>query len=321
MMARLAVLVFCVILAACAPVTAPLGPENATPTVADDSFATHDGLTLPLRHWDAARPRAVILALHGMNDYANAFAMPAPYWAEHGITTYAYDQRGFGRAPSVGLWAGEAAMDRDLVDCVAALRVRHPDLPLFVLGESMGGAVVLTALASDRPPRADGIILVSPAVWSRSDMPFYYRAALWLTAHTMPGLTLTGKGLKIWPSDNIPMLRKFSRDPLVIKATRVDAVWGLANLMDDARQAAGKLNDPPPILFLHGAKDQVIPPAAAEAAVEAIKARDPGKLEEHVSPNGYHMLLRDLDGSEVWKNVVTWIDARTPPATASPSPH
>jgi acylglycerol lipase len=35
------------------------------------------------------------------------------------------------------------------------------------------------------------------------------------------------------------MLRKFSRDPLVIKATRTDAIWGLANLMDDARVAAG----------------------------------------------------------------------------------
>ena len=305
-MARLAVILFCVILAGCAPVTAPLGLSETAPAVSDDTFTARDGVALPLRHWDAAAPRAVIVALHGMNDYSNAFAMPAPYWAEHGITTYAYDQRGFGRAPHTGLWAGEAALDRDLSDCFAAIRARPPGLPLFVLGESMGGAVVLTAFASAMPPRADGIILVSPAVWSRADMPFHYRAALWLTAHTVPWLTLTGKGLKIWPSDNIEMLRKFSRDPLVIKQTRTDAVWGLVNMMDDARLAAGRLAAPPPVLVLHGAKDQVIPPAAAAAAVKALGP----VAEDHLYPNGYHMLLRDLRGADVWNDVVTWIDRR-----------
>ena len=60
---------------------------------------TRDGLHLPLREWDAKNPKAVIVALHGMSDYSEAFEMPAPWWAEHGITTIAYDQRGFGRAP------------------------------------------------------------------------------------------------------------------------------------------------------------------------------------------------------------------------------
>jgi alpha-beta hydrolase superfamily lysophospholipase len=316
-MARLAVLLVCVILAACAPVTAPGGLENVAPAVSDEFFTTHDGLALPLRHWDAKRPRAVIVALHGMNDYSNAFAMPAPYWAEQGITTYAYDQRGFGKAPSRGLWAGEAALDRDLADCLEAIRVRHPGLPVFALGESMGGAVVLTAFAGPRPPRADGVILVAPAVWSRSDMPIYYRMALWFSAHVLPGYTVTGRGVvHIWPSDNIEMLRAFSRDPLVIKATRPDVIWGLTNLMDDAREAAGKLKDPPPILMLRGDKDQVIPPASAAEAAKAL-ARAP-RFEQHVYPNGYHMLLRDLVGPVYWKDVVIWIDQQL---KASPSPH
>ena len=82
-----------------------------------------------------------------------------------------------------------------------------PALPVYALGESMGGAVVLSALASDDPPEVDGVILVAPAVWSRDDMPLSYRAALWLSAHTLPWLHVSGEGLKIWPSDNIPMLR------------------------------------------------------------------------------------------------------------------
>jgi alpha-beta hydrolase superfamily lysophospholipase len=306
-MARLAAILLCVIVAACAPVTAPHGLSDSTVELSNTDFTTRDGFVLPVRHWDAPTPRAVIVALHGMNDYSNAFAMPAPYWAEHGITTYAYDQRGFGSAPNKGLWAGEAALTGDLADCVAAVRARNPGVPLFVLGESMGGAVVLTAYASPHPPQADGIILVSPAVWSRADMPFHYRAALWLTAHLMPGLTVSGRGVvKIWPSDNIEMLRKYSRDPLVIKETRADAVWGLANLMDDARAATSTLAAPPPILLLHGEKDQVIPPASAAAAVKALGP----KAEERLYPKGYHMLLRDLEGPAVWKDVVTWIDGR-----------
>jgi alpha-beta hydrolase superfamily lysophospholipase len=63
---------------------------------------------------EAIEPWAVIVALHGMNDYAEAFVLPAPYWAAHGITTYAYDQRGFGRTPSRGVWGGVGLMTEDL---------------------------------------------------------------------------------------------------------------------------------------------------------------------------------------------------------------
>ncbi len=311
-MARLAVLLVCVILAACAPVRAPLGLEHVTPMIGTDSFVTRDGLRLPLRHWDAEHPHAVILALHGMSDYSNAFDMPAAWWAEQGITTYAYDQRSFGRSPNPGIWPGGDALRADLADGVDALRARHPGLPLFVLGESMGGAVVLTAMADGKLPKVDGVILVAPAVWSRADMPFYYNAALWLTAHTVPWMTLTGKGLKIWPSDNIEMLRKLSRDPLFQKKTRADAVWGLVNLMDDARQAPEHLKETPPILFLYGANDQIIPRAPTEAVVKELD----GRAEVHLYPKGYHMLLRDLDGPGIWKDVAAWIDKRSA-ATAS----
>ena len=295
-----------VALGACAPVTAPLGLANDTPALDGDTFLTRDGLRLPLRHWDGEHPRAVIVALHGMSDYSNAFDMPAEWWASQGITTYAYDQRGFGKAPHIGIWPGGEALRADLADCVEAVRARNPGVPVFALGESMGGAVVLSALAGARPPRVDGVVLVAPAVWSRADMPIPYPVTLWLTAHMVPGLKLSGKGLKIWPSDNIEMLRKLSRDPLFQKKTRADAVWGLVDLMDAARKAPDRLGATPPILFLYGAKDQIIPRAPTEAVAKELG----GRAEVHEYPDGYHMLLRDLDGPGIWKDVVTWIEAR-----------
>jgi alpha-beta hydrolase superfamily lysophospholipase len=288
--------------ASCSPVVAPKGLENDSPAILSDAFLTRDGLRLPLRHWDAKDSRIVVVALHGMSDYSNAFDMPATWWATEGITTYAYDQRGFGRAPNGGLWAGGDALRADLDDFLDAARVKFPGKPVLVLGESMGGAVVLSALASARPPNADGVVLVAPAVWSRSDMPLSYRAALWVAAHALPAMTVTGRGLKIWPSDNIEMLRKLARDPLFQHKTRSDAVYGLTNLMDEARQAPGRLNDPPPILFLYGKNDQVIPRKPTEATVAELGDR----AEVHRYDKGYHMLLRDLDRQIVWDDVVSW---------------
>jgi acylglycerol lipase len=53
----------------------------------------------------------------------------------------------------------------------------------------MGGAVAMTAFASDAP-KADGLILIAPAVWSRSEMPLLYRVLLWTVAHTVRSMSL-----------------------------------------------------------------------------------------------------------------------------------
>lgn len=257
--------------------------------------------------WGPAHPSAVIVALHGMGDYSNFIALPAAYWATQGVATIAYDQRGFGASDHPGLWAGSDTMRADFEDALAAARARYPGVPVFALGESMGGAVVLSDLATPAPPKPDGVILVAPAVWSRSDMPLSYRVVLWLTAHTMPGLTVSGRGVvHIWPSDNIAMLRAYARDPLVQKATRADAVWGLAMLMDEGRHAPEHLGATPPILFLYGKQDQVIPAAPTEAVRDALGPR----AEVHRYDRGYHMLLRDLDGPIVWDDVLDWVGRR-----------
>jgi len=285
-------------------VLAPRGIADDTPALAGNYLLAHDGEKLPLRVWGPANPSAVIVALHGMGDYSNFIALPAATWATQGIATIAYDQRGFGAADHPGLWAGSDAMRADFEDAVAAARARYPGVPVYALGESMGGAVVLSDLAGPHPPALDGVILVAPAVWSRSDMPLSYRIVLWLTAHTLPGLTVSGRGVvHIWPSDNIPMLRAYARDPLVQKVTRADAVWGLATLMDEGRHAPEHLGATPPILLLYGKRDQVIPAAPTEAVVAALGPRAQVRLYDR----GYHMLLRDLDGPVVWDDVLDWV--------------
>ena len=316
---RLISLYFALLLLGCTSVTAPGGGESVLPTLADKYFTTRDGLKLPMREWEAeAKPRAVILALHGMSDYSNAFDGPARQWAQSGITTLAFDQRGFGAGPNPGLWAGNDTMRGDLTDFVAAARARYPGVPLFALGESMGGAVLLSALAQPNPPAVSGVILVAPAVWSRSDMPLLYRIALFFAAHVTPGMILSNSAashvVTIVPSDNIEMLRALGRDPLFQKQTRSDALFGLATLMDDARAAPTRLSvSPPPILLLTGMKDMIIPRGSTDGVIADLGPHvDVRRYDE-----GYHMLLRDLEGPKVNQDIAGWILARVP--TAQPN--
>jgi alpha-beta hydrolase superfamily lysophospholipase len=299
--AQLLIAALAVFLAGCAPQLAARGTESRAPVLTDDHFVTRDGLSLFVQQWRAENPKAILVALHGMNDYSHAFALPAPYWAEQGITTLAYDQRGFGRSPHTGLWPGDDVLRQDLHDFVDAAHKRYPGLPVYVLGESMGGAVAMTAFASADPPAAQGLILVAPAVWGSDTMPFTYRTTLWLGAHTLPWYTLTGSGLNIWPSDNLQVLRENARDPLFIKGTRIDAIYGLVHLMSEADAAADKLNRTP-LLFLYGGKDQIIPADATHYVLERISQDG---VKEY--PDGYHMLLRDLKAAPRWADIARWI--------------
>ena len=298
--------------AACAPYRQLPGPAIANPRLSDDHLILADGLQLPLRVWPPdGQPKAVVLALHGFNDYSNAFDDPGRFWARHGIITYAYDQRGFGAAANPGLWAGTAAYVEDLRQAARVLRERHPGLPFYLLGESMGGAVVMVAMAGDRPPATDGVILVAPAVWGRDFMPFYQTIPLWFAAHTVPWMHLTGEGLEIRPSDNIAMLRKLSADPLVIKRTRVDAIHGLVNLMDAAQAAAPALAARS--LILYGVKDEVVPDNPTFAMIKRLPEFEPPRHRLALYPKGYHMLLRDLQGETVMTDVLAWLQTPNRP--------
>jgi alpha-beta hydrolase superfamily lysophospholipase len=284
-----------------------MGPATETPRVNGDGLIAADGAVLPLKVWrPEGRPKAAILGVHGFNDYANAFALPAAWWAERGIATYAFDQRGFGAAPNRGYWAGTATMVADLRAAAAAVKARNPGVPLWIVGDSMGGAVAMVALA-DRPvDGVDGTVLAAPAVWGRSYMNPLQRGLLWFFARTIPWYPLTGQGLNRKPSDNIEMLKALSRDPKVIRETRIDTIEGLVDLMDAALEAAAKL-DGAPVLMLYGRNDEIVPESPVLAAMRRMPRN--GRNRAAFYPRGYHMLLRDLEGETVWRDIAAFMAA------------
>ena len=291
-----------ILLTACTPKTVPPGEATQEPRIAADALVMPDGARLPLESWlPDGDPEAVLIGLHGFNDYAHAFAMPGRWFAQHGMALYAYDQRGFGRTDHTGLWPGIDALVGDLRTAVRLIRDRHPDTPVYLLGASMGGAVILAADGRGGLAGVDGAVLAAPAVWAISEMPFYQRWALWLTVHTVPWMSLSGAGLDRLPSDNIPMLRRFGKDPLVISDTRIDAVYGLTRLMGEALAAGEALKVP--TLALYGRRDEIVPPGPTEK----LWRRLPEAHTRALYDTGWHMILRDLHAPTVWADIRAWI--------------
>ncbi len=302
-------------LPACAhPVTVgalqPASPVEPAFLPDEDVFVTSDGSRLGLTVWPAAGdedPDYVVVGVHGMSDYAGAFHMAAPYWAARGVTTYAYDQRGFGRSPNKGLWPEEELMRADLRTAVDVARKRHPDAVITVVGISMGASVAMTAFGSDDPPKADRLILSGPGLRGWGAINPLYRVSLLASAYANPGwIVVPPAGLiKIEPSDNNAMLRRTWSDPHMTYENRIDQVYGLVTLMENAHWAAARLPKGLPILASYGARDIVIPQNGVERTAKLL----PPNVRTVYYKNGYHMLERDLQAEKVHADYLAFMKA------------
>ncbi len=291
------------VLCSCAPVIHPLTQVNQSPALTEKEFIAHDGVTLPVKAWLSQQPtRAIMIGVHGFNDYHNAFALPGSFLAEQGITFYSYDQRGFGATLHRGLWPGKDRLQFDLYHFISTVAKRHPDIPIYLLGDSMGAAVVIATLARFPDLKIAGSILNAPAIWGGETMNVAYRLTLWLMSHTIPGYKVTGEGLAVQVSDNIPLLRKMSKDENLIRETRFDSLYGLVRIMDEAFTVAPQLSRR--ILILYGKKDEVIPLHSVCSLITRLRT----PLDFHFYSQGYHLLLRDLQAHEVWQDIIDWIN-------------
>jgi len=264
-------------------------------------------------------PDVVIVAVHGMNDYAGTFKSAGAWWASQGAAVYAYDQRGFGRSPGWMVWPQHDVMRRDLDTAVAIARERHPHAKIAVVGESMGGAMAITAFAEDDPPDADALVLSAPGLRGWQTLPWLYGASLWVSSHVRPDwVVVPPEGVRVTTTDNIPKLREMWANPLVQKSNRIDSVYSVVSIMEEADDRIVKLPASVPTLFLYGAKDEVILPDGVQRAAEKM----PAHIRTAYYANGYHMLMNDLQAETVWRDILAF--ARQPgnqlPSGAPPLP-
>lgn len=302
-------LLLALLLSACAVI--PYGIPRASPghpIVTSGYFDLPDGAKLPYRLYPAAGPaRAVVLALHGYTDSRDGWIMLSKVLNAHGITVYAPDQSGFGATANRGQWPGTDTLVDEARDMAMLLRRRYPDTKLFVMGESMGGAVGILLGARPDPPPVDGYILSAPAVWGGKALSPALRAAMHIAALAVPYKRVTGGSIHIMASDNIQALIAFGEDPLTLRAPQINNVAGLVRLMGQAQDACARFDQP--ALFLYGGHDELIPQEAMRDCWQALPeaALDSGKIILGFYPPDYHLITRDLERATPDADIVSYI--------------
>src|ERR1700733_2773518 len=207
-------------------------------------YSASDGADIPYRLWRAREPRAAVLLLHGAFDYSAAFDEIGPKLARRGFTPFAIDQRGFGATASRGHWVSADRMAADAVEIAGFLMNRMPEpLPLFMLGESMGGAVAIQAASGHAIPHLHGLVLASPGALASA---FRQRLLGWLTAaaRALAGdAELVFERISGWDLTPAAAIRLIG-DPLVMRRVRPDLLSGMADLAFTSLQQAKKVSQP-----------------------------------------------------------------------------
>lgn len=278
---------------------------SSSPT-ATGSITTSDGTRLFTQRWQADAARAAVLLVHGYAEHSGRYAHVARYLQARGTSVYTYDQRGFGR--SDGRRALVTSFDRLLDDLQRVIdRTRRhlsDDVPLFLMGHSMGGAVC-ALYAIERTQAFQGLILSSPAVEVDDDIAPVLRHLAGVIGRLAPTLPTIRT-----PDDAI------SRDPAVIAAAEADplnyhgrvlAGTGAAFLRAAQRIQTHMAAIALPLLVFHGTADKLTDPGASRMLYE--QARSPDKTL-NLYDGLYHETLNEPEKEQVLADIVDWLDAR-----------
>ncbi|PPR43208.1 MAG: hypothetical protein CFH30_00278 [Alphaproteobacteria bacterium MarineAlpha8_Bin1] len=254
----------------------------------------------------------IILAIHGYNDYSKAFKEPAKIFSKHGISTYSFDLRGFGTNNSFGEWFELEIHCHDIKKIITDLKFRNPSKKIYLLGESMGGAISISLVNRIDELPLDGLILVAPAIWNFSESNYLKSIFLKFFSTIFPKLRVSGKGIiQIRPSNNIEMLKEYSNDPFVIHKPNLKSLNGIANLMDQSFHDAKEyiLNPKFPTLIIIPMIDEIVP---RKPLIEILKVKkEKEKINKLVNfkiyENNFHMILRDMDGNKITNDIKNWV--------------
>jgi alpha-beta hydrolase superfamily lysophospholipase len=265
-----------------------------------------DGAEIPYRLWRAKEPRAAILLLHGAFDYSAAFDEIGPRLARRGFTALAIDQRGFGATASRGRWAGSARLAADVVEAAGFLIGRMPARPpLFILGESLGGAAAIHAAAGQTIPQLQGLVLAAPGALASA---FRHHLLGWIAAaaRALAGdAELVFERLSGWDLTPAAAIRLIG-DPLVMRRVRPEMLSGMADLAFASLEEAKKVSLP--ALVMVGDRDEIIRRSCIRRMFDNLG----GEKTWRVVPEAPHLLLHWRRSSEVLREATRWISDRLP---------
>lgn len=264
-------------------------------------------IQLPGRAWCAERPRALVAIVHGLGEHSGRYGALASVLVDRRFTVASLDLPGHGEAPGPRGDAKTWLMLRDsVVPALFTVTRGMPDqpfdLPVVLLGHSMGGLLALDyALA--HPKSILGLVASAPAI--RSTPPPGWKKMLASMAKAMAPSAGFSNGLDESGISRDPeVLMARDQDPLVHNKISPRLYFGLEEARQRVLAEARRLAVP--TLILQGAADRVVSPSGA---LELNGLAPHGMVRLITYRDGYHEVFNDLSRDEAIRDLVGWLDA------------
>jgi alpha-beta hydrolase superfamily lysophospholipase len=262
------------------------------------------GSTLYLREWkpEAQAIKAVVCLVHGMGEHGDRYKHVAASFTEEGITLLALDQQGHGRSTGIrGHLPSLGAATSDAYLMLEAALERHPGVPIFLYGHSMGGNVALNCALRLHPP-IRGLILTSPGL----RLAFKPNAAVeWIGRRLAAVVPTMQQSTGLKPAElfrsGYDQAAPIVDDPLCHTKITLHTYIEIGEGGEWALEHAGSLKDP--VLLMHGTSDLVTSYEASKLLSERIGERCRFVQWE----GGYHELHNDLEGEKAKKVIINWV--------------
>lgn len=254
--------------------------------------------------WVPERAAAVLLIVHGLADHSRRYDHVGRALAAHGISTWAFDQRGHGRS---GGRRGHADRFSQLLQDLGAFRAhvaRHtdPGAPLFLLGHSLGGLVTLRYL-QETPGAVVGAIVVSPWLATAMRLPRWKVGLAAVLERIAPALPVPAEIPAEYLSHDPAVVRSYRDDPLVHDRITPRLFAEVAAAMDHAGRHANRIGIP--LLFLLAGEDRIVDTERSRAVAASIDG-----AEVHVLDGLYHEVLNEPGAAIQIDSIADWIRAR-----------
>jgi alpha-beta hydrolase superfamily lysophospholipase len=271
----------------------------------ESSFTGHDGLDLYYQSWQPdAPPKAALIIVHGLGEHSGRYLNLVNPLAADGYAVYAFDNRGHGRSPGPRGHADEfAEFRRDVVLFQKLVEEQEGERPLFMMGHSLGGLIVLDYLLHENPA-LNGVVISAPGLDTGAISPLLMAAAK-LLSRLAPTLSMNS-GLDA---------AAISRDPAVVAAYQTDPLVhgkGTPRLATESTAAiaycmenAGMLQLP--ILMIHGTGDRLTSPRKSREFFDKISSPDKTYIPYE---GGYHESLNDIHHEQVAADIQEWLNGR-----------
>ena len=270
---------------------------------------------MPWREWrvpHGSRPRCVIIAVHGLSGAAQDFRPLGESLAPQGIAVFAYELRGQGNDPDLARHGDinrPQTWLRDLAAFHTLVRKRHPGIPIFWYGESLGSLIAFHAAAKIDPcVQPGGLILATPIAGLRMHVSSLARVSLRAASHVVPTCRVKLGSLagmdesKIRVTSTTTHGGQMAKTPHHVPAFTLRLLRGVDDLLRANTNAAGRLAMP--VLMLASPHDVVSSPQQVEALFREIGSDDK-RLRWY--PRSYHLLLHDVQHAEVLRDVARWV--------------